>query len=287
MGNRNFEEWLNTFRNSINGYRYYTDFETVYKKAEEYKIEINILNSLIGSHNIKEEFLNILKDYPNCIKAVPILLAVRENEIYCQDEKGALIYRFNKVTQTPDEYAYFMEQTGLFDLLENHVISNLYDYVLGVEVGLGSNGRKNRGGHQMEDLVESYIKKAGYVKDVNYFKEMYVNEIEQKWGVDLSEITAEGTTTKRWDYVVKTDSTVYLIECNFYSSNGSKLNETARSYKMIAEESKNIPNVQFVWFTDGAGWYPTKRGLKETFDVLDYMFNINDLENDIIIEKFK
>ena len=287
MSSRDFNDWLNTFRSSINGYRYYTDFETVYRKAEENKIEINILNSLIGSKNIKEEFLKILHDYPNCIKAVPILLAVRESEMYCQDERGAVIYRFNKMTQTPEEYAYFMEQTGLFDLLENHLISNLYDYVLGVEVGLGSNGRKNRGGHQMEYLVEKYIQAAGFVKDVTYFKEMYLNEIEEKWGVDLSSISADGTTTKRWDYVIKTATTIYVIECNFYTSGGSKLNETARSYKMITEESKDIPNVQFVWFTDGGGWKSAKRGLHETFDVLDYMFNINDLENNIIVEKFK
>ena len=283
MNNRDFKDWLSTFRKSINGYGYYTDFATVYEKAEKLKIEINILNSLVGSNDIENDFDLVISKYPECIKAIPILLAVREAEIYCQDTNGAVVYRFDKVVQSTEQYKYFMHSTGLFDMLQNHIISNLYDYVLGVEVGLGSNGRKNRGGHQMEELVESYIKKTG----AEYYKEMYLADVEAKWNVDLSAISAEGTTTKRWDYVVKAKSTIYVIECNFYASGGSKLNETARSYKMIAEESKDIPNVKFMWITDGAGWNSAKRNLQETFDVLDCMYNIADLENGIMEELFQ
>ncbi len=279
---RIFSYWFSTFRTSINEYGYYTDFQVVYEKAESLKIEINILNSLVGSNDIEKDFESVLNKYPECLKAIPILLAVRENEIYCQDENGAVTYRFDKMTQTIDEYKYFMRETGLFDMLQNHIISNLYDYVTGVEVGLGSNGRKNRGGHQMEDLVESYIQRAGFVKGKDYFKEMYLTEIEEKWGIDLSAISAEGTTTKRWDFVLKTPKKIYVLETNFYASGGSKLNETARSYKMIAEESKNIPNFEFVWITDGGGWTSAKRNLQETFDVHDFVFNINDLDNGII-----
>lgn len=279
---RVFSYWLRTFRESINGYDYYTDFEKVYENAELVKVEINILNSLVGSKDIENEFKNLVKRYPECLKAIPILLAVRSNEIYCQDQLGAFNYRFDRCIQTPDQYAYFMRKTGLFDMLSNHIISNLYDYVTGVEVGLGSNGRKNRGGHQMEDLVESFLKKSG----AEYYKEMYLTEIERKWGVDLSAISAEGTTTKRWDFVVKTSNKIYVIETNFYSSGGSKLNETARSYKMIAEESRAIKNVDFVWITDGGGWTSARRNLEETFDTMDYLYNIKDMEDGILVELF-
>lgn len=284
---RLFSYWLSTFTESINGYKYYTDFETVYRNAESLKVEINILNSLRGSKNIENDFETIMTRYPECLKAIPILLAVRANEIYCQDENGAVNYRFDKQEQSIEEYKYFMRETGLFDMLENHIIGNLYDYVTGVEVGLGSNGRKNRGGHQMEDLVESYLQKAGLVKDKTYFKEMYLADIERKWGIDLSAISADGTSTKRWDFVVKVSSCIYVIETNFYTGGGSKLNETARSYKMIAEESKDIKGFKFVWITDGGGWKSARRNLQETFDVLDMMFNINDMENGILIEMLK
>lgn len=275
---RNFDVWLSKFRESISSYEYYTDFETVYRNAEKLKIEINILNSLVGSKSIEKDFEELVNRYPECLRAIPLLLAVRSNEIYCQDENGAVNYNFGKREQSIEQYKYFMRETGLFDLLEKHIISNLFDYVTGVEVGLGSNGRKNRGGHQMEDLVESYLKTS----KLEYYKEMYIQGIEKKWGIDLSAISAEGTSTKRWDFVVKTEKTIYVIETNFYASGGSKLNETARSYKMIAEESKNIPGFQFVWITDGAGWISARRNLKETFDTLEYVFNIDDLENGII-----
>ena len=117
-----------------------------------------------------------------------------------------------------ERYSYFMEHTGLFDLLENHIINNLVDYVTGVETGLDSNGRKNRGGHFMEGLVESFIKKAGFVKGINYFKEMYIHQISSKWCIDLSAISNRGKMEKRFDFVIKTPTMIYGIETNFYSS---------------------------------------------------------------------
>lgn len=110
---------------------------------------------------------------------------------------------------------------------------------------------------------------------------MYLSDIEKKWNVDLSAISAEGTTTKRWDFVVKTNSTIYVIETNFYTSGGSKLNETARSYKMIAEEAQNVNKVEFVWITDGGGWKSARRNLEETFNTMEHLYNITDMENGI------
>ena len=151
--------------------------------------------------------------------------------------------------------------------------------VLGIEVGLDSNGRKNRGGHLMEDLVEKYIKESGFVKDVNYFKEMYLNDIEKRWNIDLSSLSGNNVSTKRFDFVIKTSKQIYLIETNFYASSGSKLNETARSYEMLAKKAKEIDGITFIWITDGLGWHDAKNNLKETFNELETMYNINDLEN--------
>lgn len=282
MNNRNFSSWLGTFRTSINGYGYYTDFDKVYENAKRLKVEISILNSLVGSSNIEDDFDQLLAKYPECLKAIPIMLAVREKEIYCQDENGAVNYCFCRRTQTAEQYKYFMRNTGLFDMLEKHIISSLYDYVTGVEVGLDSNGRKNRGGHQMEELVECYLRNAG----IEYYKEMYLTEIESKWHVDLSAISAEGTSTKRWDFVVKAAGKIFVIETNFYTAGGSKLNETARSYKMIAEEASQIPYFAFVWITDGGGWLSARRNLEETFNVLTDLYNIKDMENGVLTKLF-
>lgn len=286
MNKRNFNEWLDKFRNSISNYKYYVDFEKVFKNVDNIKIELNILNSLIGSKNIQEDFENIVKKYPEVLKCVPILLAVRTNEIYVIDAEGEFNYSFKNKNYSISEYSKFMEKTGLFELLEKHLINNLIDYVTGVETGLDSNGRKNRGGHLMEDLVETFIQKAGFEKSKNYFKEMYISEIENKWKINLSGISNMGKTEKRFDFVIKTEKQIYVIETNFYASSGSKLNETARSYKTITNEIAAIDGITFVWFTDGIGWKSAKNNLEETFDVLENIYNINDLENGIMKKIF-
>ena len=279
---RNFDAWLAGFRPSIADYKYYVDFEKVFANVDAIKIPLNILNSLIGSKNIEQEFESILKKYPETLKCIPILLAKRELDIMAMDIEGQKDFHFNRMNYSIPEYTKFMRKTGLFDLIQQHIVNNLVDYVTGVETGLDSNGRKNRGGHLMEDLVESYLQKAGLVKDVNYFKEMYIHEIEQKWKIDLSSISNNGSAEKRFDFVVKGKNTVYGIETNFYSSSGSKLNETARSYKTITMETQGLNYFKFVWFTDGCGWTSAKNNLKETFDVLEHLYNINDLEKGIV-----
>lgn len=284
---RDFNIWLSNFRDSIANYSYYVDFEKVYRNVDNIKIELNILNSLIGSKNIQNDFQNIITKYPETLKCIPILLAVREKEIFALDPEGEYQFNFETKNYSTEKYAEFMEKTGLFDLLQNHLIGNLLDYVTGVETGLDSNGRKNRGGHLMEDLVESYIQRAGFIKDKTYFKEMYIQEITEKWNVNLSAISNQGKMEKRFDYVVKTDNQIYVIETNFYGSGGSKLNETSRSYKTLASEIETINGVTFVWFTDGNGWKSARHNLEETFDVMEHIYCIKDMEDGIMKEIFK
>ena len=285
---RDFAQWLLTFTDSIANYKYYIDFETIYKNAEIYKIELNMLNSLIGSKNIEKEFEDLVKKYPEVLKCIHILLPVRQYEIIVLDEDGNKFeYNFKKMNYDVEQYKVFMRETGLFELLEKHLVNNLYDYVLGVESGLNSNARKNRGGHLMEDLVEKFIQKAGFKKNETYFKEMYLQDIENKWKLDMSFISNKNQATKRFDYVIKTDNCIYGIETNFYAAGGSKLNETARSYKMIAEEAEKVVGFEFVWFTDGMGWISARNNLRETFDRMENVYNINDMKNGIMKEIFK
>lgn len=282
---RDFNQWLSTMTDSIADWTYYVDFPKVYRNVNEIKIPLNIMNSLLGSKNIRSEFLELLDKYPEILKAIPIIVEKRLNDtILVKDVEKDFYFKFKKPNYSPEEYADFMEKSGVFDLLSNHLVANLFDYVTGVEVGMDTNGRKNRTGHTMENIVQSYLEQEGFVMGVNLYKEIYQNEVEELFNVDLSAITNEGNTSKRFDFVIKRDSIVYLIETNFYSGGGSKLNETARSYKMITEEAKTIPNVEFVWFTDGQGWFQAKKNLRETFEVLPYLYNINDLKNGILKE---
>lgn len=293
---RNFNEWLSTFEDSIASWRYYTDFDKVYRNVNKIKNELNLLNGLIGSKNIEQEFKELIEEYPNVLKAIPILIAKREKVVIIKDAIQDYYYNFTKMNYSIEEYSMFMRKTGIYDLLENHLVSNLYDYVTGVEVGMDTNARKNRTGDAMEDLVESYIVKAGFVKEHNYYKEVTSKQLKEKWNIDLKEILKHidvetknkkvKMAEKRFDFVIEKNNTLYLIETNFYGSQGSKLNETARSYKMLNEELKKIKGIKFVWFTDGKGWNTAKGNLEETFNEMDDIYCIAEMKNNIMSKIF-
>jgi len=278
VGDRDFDEWLSNFKETIADYSYYVDFNKVVSNTSAIKIELNLLNSLIGSKNIEEEFRNLVKKYPTVINCIPILIAVRSKEICLFDNNNETSFIFHEPYLPLEYYVSFMKKIGLFDMISHHIVHNLVDYVMGVETGLDSNARKNRGGQAMENLVESYIKKTG----CKYEKEMCIADIQNMWGINLSNLSNQGKAVKRFDFVVESKGQIFAFEVNFYSGGGSKLNETARSYKMLAEESKQIDGFNFIWITDGVGWKSAKGNLRETFDVLDNLFCIYDLENGVL-----
>lgn len=295
--NKNFDEWLSKFDDSIASWRYYTDFEKVYNNVNSIKNELNLLNGLIGSKNIENDFKNLIAEYPNVLKAIPILIAKRGDIVIIKDAIQDYYYSFKKMNYSIEDYTKFMRKTGIFDLLENHLVSNLYDYVTGVEVGMDTNARKNRTGDAMEDLVESYIVKAGFVKGHNYYKEVTSKQIKDNWNIDLKDVLQKidnetknkkvKMAEKRFDFVVENNSILYVIETNFYGSQGSKLNETARSYKMLNEELKKINGIKFVWFTDGKGWNHAKGNLEETFNEMDDIYCIKEMKENIMEKVFK
>lgn len=275
---RNFENWIKTFRKSISTCDYYVDFFKVEENVKKLKLELSLLNMLVGSQNIKEDFKYIYSRFPDIIKVIPILLAIRDEKILINDN-GLKIYDFENNNKTIDEYIEFIEKIGLFDFIKNNIKGSIMDYVYGIEVGLDSNARKNRGGKLMENLVEKYLYAMGLEKNINYFKEMYISDIEKKWNYNLNSISNLNRTEKRFDFVIALSNKLYLIEVNFYNSSGSKLNEVSRSYKLLSNEIKKLKDIYFVWITDGEGWKGAKNNLKEVFGVLDTIYNIKDLED--------
>jgi len=280
---RDFNTWLSQFKISISDFGYYINFNKVYKNIDAIKVELGALSSLIKTKNIEKDFRELYNKLPSVIKCIPTLLAIRDQIVYVTHNNKNYVFDFAKCSV--DDCVLFMKESGLFDLLANHLTGNIIDYTTGVEVGLDSNGRKNRGGILMENLVEQHIKASGFIESKTYFKEMTVREIEKLWKIDLSNIP----NNKKFDFVIKSSSTIYGVEANFYGGNGSgsKLNETARSYKLIAKESKDIKGFRFVWITDGTAWKNAKNDLKATFDVLDDLYNLAELENGVLAKVIK
>lgn len=272
---RSFDNWLKTFTKTLRTSSYWVDWDKVLRDVKIYKDELNILNGLIGVQNIEAEFKRIAKKYPSVIKCIPILLAIRSTTI----DLSSKSINFNPVKHNINEICEFMNESGLFTVLRDKNIKNLIDYLTGVEVGLDSNARKNRTGKIMEDKVEQFLKDS----KIEYFKQMSSQDVEKKFKIDLSPIT-NSKSIKRFDFVFKVNNIVYGVEVNFYASSGSKLNETARSYQEIAEKSKKIKNFRFMWITDGSGWFTAKNNLKQTFEVLEDIYNINNLKNNLFMK---
>lgn len=266
---------VTNFYQNFRASSYWVDWNKVLQNVQKYKDELNILNGLIGVEHIEKEFRRIVCKYPEVAKCIPILVAIRSTEV----ELSSGTINFNPAKHNIDEICVFMNECGLFKILKNKNIKNLIDYLTGVEVGLDSNGRKNRTGTIMEQKVEQFLTNA----NIKYWKEMSSNHVEKEFNIDLSPITDSGESIKRFDFVFKVKNIVYGVEVNFYSTQGSKLNETARSYKEIAEKAKKIKNFRFMWITDGCGWKGAKNNLHETFNVLDDIYNINNLKNNLFL----
>lgn len=272
---RNFDDYISNLKTTINDYKYYTDFEKVQKKVELYKEELLLLNQLIGSPQIKIDFERLVKDRPEVIKVIPILLAKRDMYINVLDN-GEKEFRFDYLNLSIEEYSDFMDKTGIFRIMETKTITSLIDYVVGIEVGLDSNARKNRTGTQFADMVESYIKQSKF--NNNYFKEADTNFIKKKFGIDLNIEFEDKRTNKRFDFLIKSSNCLYLIEVNYYYGGGSKLNETARSYILLNSEISKIKNVKFMWITDGLGWNSVKGGLKDAYNQIEHIYTLADIE---------
>ena len=210
---RDFEQWFTTFTDSIYTYNFFIDFDKVYSNIDKIKIELNILNSLIGSSNIEDDFRSLIHKYPETLKCIPILLAIRQAELIFNDNNGENKINFQIYDESNiDNYIKFMNKTGLFNLLKEAKINSLLDYITGVEVGLDSNARKNRTGKVMENLVESYIKKA----NLKYYSQINTTYINDNFNIDLSQIITNAE--KRFDFVILNNSKIYAVEVNFYSS---------------------------------------------------------------------
>ena len=246
---------------------YFTDFKKIKSNVNKIAIKLNQLNYLIGKEDLNKAVYELYEENPKVFEVLDILIAIRKNKrAKTFNNKGEIIL-LDTYFETPELVLEFIEETGLAEVFKNKDISNLVDYVFGIEVGLDTNARKNRGGDNMSKAVSLIFDKAGvfYKKEVN-------NTI-------FPEIISLGADVKRFDFVIKTKRKTYLIEANYYNSGGSKLNETARSYSDVAPKINQYENYEFVWITDGQGWFSAKNKLEEAFNIIHSLYNLITLED--------
>lgn len=272
-------EQFNTFLSQLSETNatldYFTDFKKIKSNVNKISIKLNQLNYLIGKENLKEAIKELYEENPKVFEVLDILIAIRKNKnAKTFNNKGEIVLLDTYFT-SPEFIWEYIEETGLAEVFRNKDITNLVDYVFGVEVGLDTNARKNRGGDNMSKAVSRIFDNAGvfYKKEVN--------------STEFPEITSLGVDLKRFDFVVKTKVKTYLIETNFYNTGGSKPNEVARAYSELAQKINQYKNYEFVWITDGQGWLSAKNKLEEAFNIIPSMYNLTTLVDFIRKLKYK
>lgn len=266
-----FEEFLASMSETNATLDYFTDFDKVKNNVAKIEIKLNQLNYLLGKDNLKEAVCQLYDECPNVFSVLEILIAVRQEHQRKTLNKDGRITALNSYLVSPEKIIEFLEQTGLSDIFKDKNIKNLVDYVFGIEVGLDTNARKNRGGDNMSKAVSLIFDNAG----IHYKKEIR-NTV-------FKEIDSLGTDVKQFDFVIKTKVKTYLIEINYYNGGGSKLNEVARAYTDVAPKINQYSQYEFVWITDGQGWHSAKNKLQEAYIHIPSVYNLSTLK--IFIEQ--
>ena len=251
---------------------YFVDFSKVARNVHKIAIKLNQLNYLIGKENIEEAINELYEENPKVFEVLDILIAVRNKKTKTFNNNG-IIVSLESYFSSPKGILEYIHETRLAEVFKNKEITNLVDYVFGIEVGLDTNARKNRGGKNMSKAVSLFFDRGGI---------FYKTEVNSTLFLDIESL---GVDVKRFDFVIKTKKKTYLIETNFYNTGGSKLNEVARAYSEVAPKINQYENYEFVWITDGQGWLKAKNKLEEAYNIIPSVYNLTTLEE--FVEKVK
>lgn len=285
-----FDYFMKSLKETIKGWDFFVDWKKVNTRVEEVRKPLEALNTLIGINKnvLREEFLKLLTYKPEVVRVLPLLLAIRDKTIKVLDSEKSDFFNFKEFVfeckVEPDlvyaeGIADFAAKSGIFDLLSELNISSLADYAMGVEVGLDSNARKNRTGTAMEGILETIVNELCAKRNYKYIPQATAAKIKAQLGYEVVVDKSE----RSFDFAVDTGNRLFLIETNYYGGGGSKLKAVAGEFSMLFEFIRKVtPQHEFVWITDGEGWHTTKKPLKEAFDKLDYILNLDMIEKGIL-----
>jgi type II restriction enzyme len=254
-------------------YDFFVNWNKTTKNRDIYKYQVALLKSLKNSNNPVGDLTELLKKYPEVTRVIPALLACREGFIKVLDsvEKSFKYkdFNFSKENYTSNEVleiVQFTKNTGLLDVLCR--MDSATDYLLGIEVGLDTNARKNRSGLFLEKLVEELLKKIAPKNNLKVVSQKSFKYIENTFGIKTP-ITLKD---RKFDYVVISNHKATNIEVNFYGGTGSKPSEIVSSY-INRGEVLSSAGWKFVWLTDGIGWKKMQNPLHVGVENIDYVLN--------------
>jgi len=267
-----FKTFLSQLSETNTTLDYFVDFQKVIGNVRKIALKLNQLNYLIGKDNLEEAINELYEENPKVFEVLDILIAVRNKNTKTLDNTSKIVSLENYFT-SPKSILEYICETRLAEVFKNKEITNLVDYVFGIEVGLDTNARKNRGGDNISKSVSLL-----FDREEVYYKK----EVNSTLFLDIESL---GVDVKRFDFVIKTKKKTYLIETNFYNTGGSKLNEVARAYSEVAPKINQYENYEFVWITDGKGWLSAKNKLEEAYNTIPSVYNLTTLSK--FVEKVK
>lgn len=245
---------------------FYCDFPKIARNVADIEISLNTLNYLIGKENLREAVEALWNRDKRVFEVMDILIATRKKDDKKYIDNDGSMHSVHSLFGSVDGVMKFIEGTGLDKVFRNKEVKDLVDYVFGVETGLDTNARKNRSGEITETLV------------ARIFSNSNIPFREQVSSREFPAIAAVlGADQKVFDFAINAQGKTYLIEVNFYSSNGSKLNEVARSYTDVAPKVNGVHGFEFVWITDGIGWNSARNKLEEAFAAIPSIYNLTTI----------
>ena len=268
-----FNTFMSQLQASNQTLDFFCDFDKITANVEEIEMSLNMLNYLIGKDNLEKSVNDIWQRDRSVFEVLSILIAVRDDGQKLVVNNDGNVVLLKSYFCSEKNVIDFLRGTGLAEIFQSRRIKNLVDYVFGIETGLDTNARKNRSGHIMERTISTIFQNNG----ISYRQEVYSSE--------FPELSVLGTDEKRFDFLVDTPIKKYLIEVNFYSGGGSKLNEVARSYTELAPKVNSVNGFEFVWITDGIGWRSAKNKLEEAYNTIPSVYNLTNITN--FIESLK
>ncbi len=284
-----FNYLVGSLRESIRFWDYFVNWQKALKNANEISSLLKKWDSIIGSTNVTRDLRVLIESNPRIVMTIPAL-AVRDGSgtsvfQIADDPANPLstvrVYDFSLPATTPelvDSAIHFLKMSGIAELLASRIQGSVNDYMLGVEAGLDSNGRKNRGGHAMEAAIKQHIDEICIQHGLRYMEQATDKRIKHEWDIE-----GTGDSDRIYDFVIEGRRGLIAIEVNFYSAGGSKLKSTAGEYKELATRLQKS-GVEFVWITDGLGWKTAKVPLKSAFVEIDNVFNLELLAEGCLVD---
>ena len=287
-----FDDFFGTLRPSLKLWDYFVNWDKVSKNVKEIEPDLLIWNTILGKDNIEFELLKLLELHPHIVRAIPLLI-VRDGSA---SEVFSVVSDINDLSKNDIDFDFsvpantvelrksallFCKKTGLISLFSKGSVNNLVDYLTGVEAGLDSNARKNRSGTSMEYVVHSYLESFCKTNSLEFIAQATPKAIKDKWNFDVP----VDKSSRRYDFGISDQKTLVLMEVNFYGGGGSKLKATAGEYKDL-QKLLRVPNTKFVWITDGEGWHTTREPLRSAYENLDYLWNLDWLYRDYLLDLF-